>query len=103
MRIIRFLLKMVVFPIMLIVTVIQWFGAFIIGFSSMVFNVLAGLFLAVAVLSYLMGLSAGAEAVKMIVAGFIVFMILVAGEWIVTAITALNMGCVILSSLEPKN
>ena len=49
MRIIRFLLKMVVFPIMLIVTVIQWFGAFIIGFSSAVFNVLAGLFLLVAV------------------------------------------------------
>ena len=63
MRIIRFLLKMVVFPIMLIVTMVQWFGAFIIGFSSAVFNVLAGLFLLVAVLSYLMGLSAGAEAV----------------------------------------
>lgn len=92
MKIIRFLLKMVVFPIMLIVTVIQWFGAFIIGFSSAVFNVLAGLFLLVAALSYLMGLSAGAEAVKMVVAGFIVFMIPVAGEWIVTAITALNMG-----------
>ena len=92
MRIIRFLLKMVLFPIMLILTMIQWFGAFIIGFSSIVFNVLAGLFLLVAVLSYLMGLSAGAEAVKMIVAGFIVFMIPVAGEWIVTAITALNMG-----------
>ena len=92
MRIIRFLLKMVVFPIILIMTVIQWFGAFIIGFSSIVFNVLAGLFLLVAVLSYLMGLSAGAEALKMIVAGFIVFMIPVAGERIVTAITALNMG-----------
>ena len=92
MRIIRFLLKMVVFPIMLIVTLIQWFGAFIIGFSSAVFNILAGLFLLAAVLSYLMGLSAGAEAVKMIVAGFIVFMIPVVGEWIVTAITALNMG-----------
>lgn len=91
MRIIRFLLKMVVFPIILIVTVIQWFGAFIIGFSSAVFNVLAGLFLLVTALSYLMGLSAGAEAVKMVVAGFIVFMIPVAGEWIVTAITALNM------------
>lgn len=92
MKMVRFVLKMVVFPIMLIVTVIQWFGAFIIGFSSIVFNVLAGLFLLVAVLSYLMGLSAGAEAVKMIVAGFIVFMIPVAGEWIVTAITTLNMG-----------
>lgn len=92
MRIIRFLLKMVVFPIILIVTVVQWFGAFIIGFSSAVFNVLAGLFLLVAVLSYLMGLSAGAEAVKMIAAGFIVFMIPIAGEWVVTAITALNIG-----------
>lgn len=92
MKIIRFLLKMALFPIMLIVTVVQWFGVFIIGFSSMVFNVLAGLFLLVAVLSYLMGVSAGAEAVKMIVAGFIVFMIPVAGDWTVTAITALNMG-----------
>ena len=92
MRIIRFLLKMVVFPIILIVTVVQWFGAFIIGFSSAVFNVLAGLFLLVAVLSYLMGLSAGAEAVKMIAAGFIVFMIPIAVEWVVTAITALNIG-----------
>lgn len=92
MRIIRFLLKMVVFPVMIIVTVVQWFGVFIIGFSSAVFNVLAGLFLLVAVLSYLMGLSVGAEAVKMIVAGFIVFIIPIAGERIVTAITALNMG-----------
>lgn len=92
MRIIRFLLKMVVFPIMLIVTVVQWFGAFIIGFSSIVFNVLAGLFFLGAALSYLMGLSAGTEAVKMIVAGFIVFMIPITGEWIVTAITALNTG-----------
>jgi len=39
-----------------------------------------------------MGLSAGAEAVKMIAAGFIVFMIPIAGEWVVTAITALNIG-----------
>ena len=92
MRIIRFLLKMVIFPIMLIVTVIQWFGAFIIGFSARVFNILAGLFLLVAILSYLMGLSAGAEAVKMIITGFFVFMIPIAGEWILTAITALNMG-----------
>ena len=91
MRIIRFLLKMVVFPIMLIVTVIQWFGAFIIGFSSAVFNVLAGLFLLVAVLSYLMGLSAGAEAVKMVVTGFIVFMIPIIGEGVLGIITMLNV------------
>ncbi len=51
---------------MLIVTVVQWFGAFIIGVSSIVFNVPARLFLLVAVLSYLMGLAAGTEDVKML-------------------------------------
>lgn len=99
MRIVRFLLKMVVLLIMLAVTVVQWLGAFIIGFSSIVFNILAGLFLLVAVLSYLMGLSAGAEAVKMIVAGFIIFLIPVTGEWIIRMITLLNMG--MLDFIEP--
>ena len=91
MIVLKLILKIAILPVVLIVTVIQWFGAFIIGFSSIVFNVFAGLFFLVAVLSFLMGLSAGAEAVKMIVAGFVVFMIPVAGDWIVTAITALNM------------
>lgn len=92
MIVLKWILKMAILPVVIIMTVIQWFGTFIIGFSSIVFNVLAGLFLLVAVLSYLMGLSAGTEAVKMIAAGFVVFMIPIAGEWIVTAITALNMG-----------
>lgn len=91
MRIIRFLMKIVVFPAMLIVTVIQWLGAFIIGFSSIVFNIFAGLFFLVAVLSFLMGLSAGAEAAKMILAGFIIFMIPIIGEWFIRIIAALNM------------
>ena len=91
MRLIRFLLKIVVFPIILIMTVIQWFGVFVIGFSSIVFNIFAGLFLLVGVLSYLMGQSAGAESVKMIVAGFIVFMVPVVGESIVIAIAVLNI------------
>ena len=49
-------------------------------------------FLLVAVLSYLMGLSAGAETMKMIFAGFVVFMIPVVGEAVVTAVAALNAG-----------
>ena len=92
MIVLKLIAKAVILPAVVAVTLIQWFMAFLIGFSSIVFNLLAGLFLLVAVLSYLMGLSAGDEAVKMIVAGFIVFMVPIAGEWIVTAITVLNMG-----------
>lgn len=92
MRIVRFFMKIVLLPVMLIVTMIQWFGVFIIGFSSIVFNILAGLFFFVAILSYLMGLSVGAEAVKMILAGFGIFMVPIIGGWFIGMIAALNMG-----------
>ncbi|RGT54307.1 hypothetical protein [Solobacterium moorei] len=92
MFVLKLIAKIAMLPAVVAMTVIQWFIAFLIGFSSIVFNLLAGLFLLVAVLSYLMGLSAGAEAVKMILAGFIVFMIPIIGEAVVTAVTALNVG-----------
>ena len=84
--------KIVAIPIMLILTMAKWVGIFLIGFSSVAFNLLAGLFLLVAILSYLMGLTAGPEALKMIAAGFMIFMIPVVGERIVMLITEANTG-----------
>lgn len=91
-----FLLKMfgkiVAIPIMLILTLAKWVGIFLIGLSSAVFNLLAGLFFLVGVASYILGLTAGPEALKVLIVGFVIFMIPVAGEAIVTAITAANAG-----------
>lgn len=84
--------KIAAIPIMLILTLVKWVGVFLIGFSSVVFNLLAGLFLLVAALSYLMGLAAGPEALKMIAVGFMIFMIPIAGEAFVTGISAANEG-----------
>lgn len=92
MFVLKLIAKIVMLPAVVAVTLVQWIMVFLVGFSSVVFNLLAGLFLLVTVLSYLMGLSAGAEAVKMILAGFVVFMIPVAGDAVVTAVTALNVG-----------
>ena len=92
MRVIRFFLKLALLPVILFVTLIQWFFIFLIGFSSVVFNVLAWLFLLAAVLSCLMGIADGREALEMIATGFVIFMVPVAGTWIVTHITALNMN-----------
>ncbi len=92
MYVLKLIVKIGMLPVVVAVTLVQWFMAFLVGFSSAVFYLLAGLFLLVAVLSYLMGLSAGAETMKIILAGFVVFMIPVAGEAVVTAVTALNTG-----------
>ena len=85
MFVLKLIAKILLLPAVVAVTLIQWFMVFLIGFSSIVSNLLAGLFLLVAV-------SAGAEVVKMIVAGFVVFMIPIAGEAFMTAVTALNIG-----------
>ena len=92
MLVLKLILKAFAFPVMLIATLFQWFGVFLVGFSSAVFNILAGLFLLVAGSSYFLGLASGTEALKMLAAGFVIFMIPIIGEWLVSMITAANAG-----------
>ena len=92
MYVLKLIVKIVMLPVVVAVTLFQWFMAFLVGFSSAIFYLIAGLFLLVAILSYLMGLSAGAETMRMILAGFVVFVIPVAGEAVVTAVATLNAG-----------
>lgn len=92
MRVIRFFVKIALLPVILIVTLMQWFFIFLIGFSSIVFNVLAGLSVLIAVLSYLMEISSGEEAIGMVVTGFVIFMVPVIGERLVILIAATNTG-----------
>ena len=87
MRLLRIIGKILVFPVMLIVIVIQWLFIFLISFSSFIFNLLAGLFLLVAVLSLIFGVATWPEALRTGLAGFIVFMIPIIGQGI-TAIIA---------------
>lgn len=73
MRLLRIIGKILAFPVMLIVTVIQWLFAFLISFSSVLFYLLAGLFLLIAVLSLVFGVATWPEALRAVLAGFIVF------------------------------
>ncbi len=75
MRLLRIIGKVLAFPIMLIVTVIQWLFVFLISFSSVIFYLLAGIFLLIAILSLIFGMATWPEALRAVLAGFIVFMI----------------------------
>lgn len=87
MHLLKIIGKVLAFPVMLIVTVIQWLLVFLISFSSVIFYLLAGLFLLVTVLSLIFGLATWTEALRPALAGFFVFMVPVIGQGI-TAITA---------------
>ena len=92
MRLLKFMGKVLAFPIMLIVTVIQCLFAFLIGLSSVIFNLLAGLFLLIAALSLIFGLATWTEALRPALAAFIVFMIPVIGQGITAVIVVIREG-----------
>ena len=92
MRLLRIIGKVLVFPIMLIVTVIQWLFVFLISFSSVIFYLLAGLFLLIAVLSLVFGVATWPEALRAVLAGFIVFMIPIIGQGITAIIAVFREG-----------
>ena len=92
MCLLRIIGKVLAFPVMLVVTVIQWLFVFLISFSSVIFYLLAGLFLLVAILSLIFGLATWPEALRAVLAGFIVFMIPVIGQGVTAIIAVFREG-----------
>ena len=92
MRLLKIIGKILIFPVILAVMVIQWMFTFLVGFSSAIFNLLAGLFFLAAVGSYILGLTPGIEAMKMIAVGFMIFMIPVIGQSIIAVVVTIREG-----------
>lgn len=84
--------KIILIPIMLALTLIQWAGIFLNSISGVILGILAFIFVLTGIASLVFGLASGPEAFKMIVAGFVIFMVPVIGEWFVGMITVANAG-----------
>lgn len=92
MKVLKIIGKILAFPVMLIVTAIQWLFVFLFSFSSGILYLLAGLFLLVAVLSLIFGVSTWMEALKPALAGFIIFLIPIIGQGITAVIAVFREG-----------
>ena len=90
MRLIKLLHKLLAVPIIVAVTLIQWAGIFLTQFSSVIFNLLAGLMFLLSVVGWLMGICTGAETMRMLAVGFVVFIIPHIAEWLIVRIAVIN-------------
>ena len=88
----KIIAKVLLLPVIVVLTAIQWIGIFLNSISGVILGILAFIFALTGIASLAFGLASGPEALKMIVAGFVIFMIPVAGEWILTMIEALHTG-----------
>ena len=73
MTVLRLMLKLAVLPLYLLLILVQWTGIFLTTFSSVVTNLLAGLFFFTALACWVMRLADGGEVLKMLATAFVVF------------------------------
>ena len=87
---IKLILKALTLPLIAAVTLVQWIGIFMTGVAGGVLNILAFLFALVAGAAFLLGLASGPEVLKLLVVGFVLFILPVIAERIIIGITALR-------------
>ena len=75
MTVLKPMLKLALFPLFLLLILAQWVGIFLTTFSTVLTNLLAGLFFFVALASWVMKLADGGEILKMLVTAFVVFVL----------------------------
>lgn len=84
----KIIAKILLIPVVVVLTLFQWAGIFLNSISGVLLGILAFIF----ALTGIASLAFGPEAFKTITVGFVIFMILVIGEWFVTMIAAANTG-----------
>ena len=75
MAVLKWILKLALLPLLLLLILAQWMGIFLTTFSTILTNLLAGLFFFVALASWIMRLADGGEVLKMLVTAFVVFVL----------------------------
>ena len=83
MVVVRIIVKIVLLPVRICLTMIQLVVMFFTWLSATVFHILSGIICITAVLGYGFGQETGTEAVRMLVAGFILYILPVLSGWAV--------------------
>lgn len=92
MALIKIFFKLLVLPLIAAVTLIQWGSIFLTQFSTVIFNLFAGLIFLIAVAGWMFGIGTGAETLQMMTVAFVVFIIPHIAEWLIIRISAVNYG-----------
>ena len=92
MIVVKIIAKILLLPVVAALTVIQWAGILLNSISGVYLGILAFIFALTGIASLMFGLASGPEALKMLIIGFVVFMVPIIREWFVNMIAAANAG-----------
>lgn len=88
MTILKRLVKIPLLPVIAVLTAAEWVASFLVALSGWIFIAIAGIAFLTAVLSYLMGLSDGPEALRMLGVAFLFWSLLHIGNALIAMVAA---------------
>ena len=87
-----FLIKLLVLPLVAVVTLIQWVAIFLTSFSAIIFDLLAGIIFIITLAGLMFRVCTVMEALKMLAVSFVIFIIPRIAEWLIERIVDINYG-----------
>ena len=94
MLVIKVILKILVLPLVAVLTLLKWIGIFLTSFSGFFFYLISGLFFLITVASFAIGLCTGRQALTTIAVGFCFFVTPFIAEWLLKGIAKLNCNLI---------
>lgn len=92
MVIMRIIIRVLLLPVQICLTIIQLVVLFITWLSATVFHVLSGVICITAVLGYGFGQETGTETIRMLVVGFVLYILPVLSGWIVVWLETIKIS-----------
>lgn len=92
MRMIHILIKIIMLPVILALTLILWICIFLNSISGLIMGILSLIFALTGIASWLFDLASGGECLKMMIAAVVIFLIPNIGSWLIERIAAIRCG-----------
>lgn len=89
--ILKLVLKILLIPVIVALTLVQWVCIAAVSLASTIFDLIGGLFIVTGVLIYLMGLYPARDMWEMIIAGAVLCILPMVGEWGAVQVAYLNL------------
>lgn len=88
---VKLIIRILLLPVRISLTIVQLVVMFITWLSATVFHILSGIICITAILGYGFGQETGTETIRMLAAGFVLYILPMFGEWLVIKIAVWRM------------
>ena len=91
MVVVRIIVKIVLLPVRICLAMIQLVVMFFTWLSATVFHILSGIICITAILGYIFGQETGTETIRMLVVGFVLYVLPIIASWFVVWLEAIKI------------